>query len=50
MQGAEPPRLPGGRGHAVKREVEAQGIAVFDNLRAALKNVAGMLESHIETA
>ena len=45
MQGAPPPRLPGGRGHAVKRKVAAEGIAMFDNLRAALKNVAGMLES-----
>jgi LDH2 family malate/lactate/ureidoglycolate dehydrogenase len=50
MQGAEPPRLPGGRGHTVKRKVEAQGIAMFDNLRAALKNVAGMLENHTEAA
>jgi LDH2 family malate/lactate/ureidoglycolate dehydrogenase len=46
MAGAAPPRLPGARGHAVKRKVEAEGIVLFDNLRAALKNVAGMLESH----
>jgi LDH2 family malate/lactate/ureidoglycolate dehydrogenase len=46
MAGAAPPRLPGARGHTVKRKVEAEGIALFDNLRAALKNVAGMLESH----
>jgi LDH2 family malate/lactate/ureidoglycolate dehydrogenase len=45
MQGAEPPRLPGARGHAVKRKVTAEGIAMFDNLRAALKNVAGMIEA-----
>lgn len=45
MPGAEPPRLPGSRGHAVKREAAAEGIAMFDNLRAALKNVAGMIES-----
>ena len=44
MAGAEPPRLPGARGHAVKRKVTADGIAMFDNLRAALKNVAGMIE------
>ncbi len=44
MAGAEPPRLPGSRGHAVKRKVTAEGIAMFDNLRAALKNVAGMIE------
>jgi L-2-hydroxycarboxylate dehydrogenase (NAD+) len=48
MAGAPPPRLPGARGHAVKRKVAADGIAMFDNLRAALKNVAGMIES--ETA
>jgi LDH2 family malate/lactate/ureidoglycolate dehydrogenase len=45
MDGAEPPRMPGARGHAVKRKVTAEGIAMFDNLRAALKNVAGMLEA-----
>ncbi len=48
MAGATAPRLPGARGHAVKRTAEAQGIALFDNLRAALKNVAGMLEAHTE--
>ncbi|MFZ0424917.1 MAG: Ldh family oxidoreductase [Xanthobacteraceae bacterium] len=50
MAGAPPPRLPGARGHAVKREVMAEGLAMFDNLRAALKNVAGMIESHAGTA
>ena len=45
MQGAEPPRLPGARGQAVKRKAETAGIAMFDNLRAALKNVAGMIDS-----
>jgi LDH2 family malate/lactate/ureidoglycolate dehydrogenase len=50
MQGAARPRLPGGRGHAVKRQVDAEGIAMFDNLRAALKNVAGMIESHKDAA
>jgi len=44
MAGAEPPRLPGARGHAVKRRVAAEGIVMFDNLRVALKNVAGMIE------
>ena len=44
MAGAEPPRLPGGRGHAVARKVAADGIAMFDNLRAALKSVAAMIE------
>jgi LDH2 family malate/lactate/ureidoglycolate dehydrogenase len=46
MAGAAPPRLPGARGYAVKRKVEAEGTAMFDNLRAALKNVAGMIDSH----
>lgn len=50
MEGAAPPRLPGARGHAVKRKVDVEGIAMFDNLRAALKNVAGMIESHTEFA
>jgi len=45
MAGAAPPRLPGARGHAVKRAALADGIAVFGNLRSALNNVAGMLES-----
>ncbi len=50
MAGAEPPRLPGARGHAVKRKTAAEGIAMFDNLRAALKNVAGMIETHVTFA
>jgi len=37
--------LPGARGYAVKRKVVAEGIAMFDNLRAALKNVAGMIDA-----
>ena len=45
MEGAPPPRMPGARGHAVKRKIAAEGIALFDNLRAALKNVAGMIEN-----
>jgi LDH2 family malate/lactate/ureidoglycolate dehydrogenase len=45
MADAPPPRLPGARGHAVKRKVAAEGIAMFDNLRAALKNVAGMIDA-----
>jgi LDH2 family malate/lactate/ureidoglycolate dehydrogenase len=44
MAGADAPRLPGARGHAVKRKVAAKGLLMFDNLRAALKNVAGMIE------
>jgi LDH2 family malate/lactate/ureidoglycolate dehydrogenase len=48
IEGAPPPRLPGARGHAAKRRIAAEDIALFDNLRAALKNVAGMIEN--ETA
>lgn len=50
MEGAAPPRLPGARGHAVKRKTETEGIVLFDNLRGALKNVAGMIENHAEPA
>jgi LDH2 family malate/lactate/ureidoglycolate dehydrogenase len=50
MAGAEPPRLPGGRGHAVARKTKAEGIAMFDNLRSALKSVADMLDKHGATA
>ena len=50
MEGEAPPRLPGARGHAVKRKAMAEGIAMFGNLRSSLNNVAGMLESHTETA
>ncbi len=50
MEGEAPPRLPGARGHAVKHKAAAEGIAMFGNLRSALNNVAGMLESHTETA
>lgn len=50
MEGEAPPRLPGARGHAVKRKATAEGIAMFGNLRSALNNVAGMLESHTGTA
>jgi LDH2 family malate/lactate/ureidoglycolate dehydrogenase len=44
LAGATPPRLPGARGHAVKRKTASAGIAMFGNLSAALKNVAGMIE------
>jgi len=50
MEGEAPPRLPGARGHAVNRKAMAEGITMFGNLRSALNNVAGMLESHTETA
>ena len=48
--GEAAPRLPGARGHAVKRKAGAEGIEMFGNLRSALNNVAGMLESHTEKA
>jgi LDH2 family malate/lactate/ureidoglycolate dehydrogenase len=48
MQGVEPPRLPGARGHAVNRRARVEGIAMSGNLSAALKTVAAMLESHAE--
>ncbi len=48
MAGAATPRMPGARGHAANRKAASDGIAMFDNLRAALKNVAGMIESHTE--
>ena len=47
MQGASPPRLPGARGHAARRKAEAGGIALFGNLRSALNNTAGMIESDL---
>jgi LDH2 family malate/lactate/ureidoglycolate dehydrogenase len=43
MPGALPPRLPGGRGHAIAKQAAREGIPLFDNLRAALKSVAEML-------
>ena len=50
MEGAAPPRLPGARGHAVKSKASVEGIAMFVNLRTALNNVAGMIESHTDKA
>ncbi len=50
MAGAAAPRLPGARGHAAKRATAAAGIAMFGNLRAALNNVAGMLDSYTAPA
>ena len=47
MEGAAPPRLPGARGHAVSRQVKTDGIAMFGNLRGALNNVAGMIDSDL---
>lgn len=45
MAGAEAPRLPGARGHAVSRQAARDGLTISDNLAAALKNVARMIES-----
>lgn len=50
MAGSASPRLPGSRGHAVKRKAESEGIALFENLRSALKNTAGMIEGQMDTA
>ena len=45
MAGAEPPRLPGARGHAVNRKAAREGLTITDNLSAAFKNAARMIES-----
>lgn len=45
VAGAEPPRLPGARGHAANRKASAEGLAISDNLANALKNVARLIES-----
>ena len=39
-----PPRLPGARGHDINRKNRAEGLAMFDNLRHALKIVADLIE------
>jgi LDH2 family malate/lactate/ureidoglycolate dehydrogenase len=44
IEGAQPPRLPGARGHAFNRKAQAEGLAMFDNLRHALKTVADLVE------
>jgi LDH2 family malate/lactate/ureidoglycolate dehydrogenase len=45
MAGAEPPRLPGARGHAFNRVAASEGLAISDNLANAFKSVARMIES-----
>ncbi|MDO8877736.1 MAG: Ldh family oxidoreductase [Pseudolabrys sp.] len=45
MAGAEPPRLPGARGHAANRKAARDGLAITDNLASALKNTARIIES-----
>ncbi|MFN3657169.1 MAG: Ldh family oxidoreductase [Pseudolabrys sp.] len=47
VAGAEPPRLPGARGHAAGRRASADGLAITDNLANALKNVARLIESRV---
>jgi LDH2 family malate/lactate/ureidoglycolate dehydrogenase len=44
MTESSPPRLPGARGHAINRRSRAEGIAMFDSLRHALKTVADLIE------
>jgi LDH2 family malate/lactate/ureidoglycolate dehydrogenase len=44
IDAAAPPRLPGARGHAVARQSEAEGVAIIDNLRHALRTVADLIE------
>jgi LDH2 family malate/lactate/ureidoglycolate dehydrogenase len=47
IEGAPAPRLPGARGHAAARKAKAEGIALFLNLRNALKGVADMIEKEM---
>jgi LDH2 family malate/lactate/ureidoglycolate dehydrogenase len=44
IDGEAPPRLPGTRGQAFDRKSRAEGLAMFDNLRHALKLVADVIE------
>jgi LDH2 family malate/lactate/ureidoglycolate dehydrogenase len=44
IEGAPPPRLPGARGFAIERKSKAEGLAMFDNLRHALRSVADIIE------
>jgi LDH2 family malate/lactate/ureidoglycolate dehydrogenase len=47
---ATPPRLPGARGHALRRERRVDGVPMFDGLKQALTGVASMLEKESATA
>jgi LDH2 family malate/lactate/ureidoglycolate dehydrogenase len=38
------PRLPGSRSGEIARRCEAEGLAMFDNLRHALRAVADLIE------
>ena len=44
IEGAPPPRLPGARGFAIERKSRGEGLAMFDNLRHALRSVADIIE------
>ncbi len=44
IEGASPPRLPGARSAGIDRKNRAEGLAMFDNLRHALKLVADVIE------
>ena len=44
IDGASPPRLPGERSGAIGKKSRAEGLAMFDNLRHALKTVAEIIE------
>jgi LDH2 family malate/lactate/ureidoglycolate dehydrogenase len=44
IEDSAPPRLPGGRGLAIERKSRAEGLAMFDNLRHALRSVADLIE------
>src|SRR5262245_10224047 len=44
IEGAAPPRLPGARGFAIERKSRGEGLAMFDNLRHALRSVADIIE------
>ena len=46
MAGAQPPRLPGARGHAANRQAARDGLTISENLAGALKNAARLIESH----
>jgi LDH2 family malate/lactate/ureidoglycolate dehydrogenase len=43
IEGASP-RLPGARSGEIARRTQAEGLAMFDNLRHALRNVADLIE------
>jgi L-2-hydroxycarboxylate dehydrogenase (NAD+) len=44
IEGAAPPRLPGARGFEIERRSRDGGLAMFDNLRHALRSVADIIE------